>query len=149
MQWFSVSDKKNKKKTTVAIYSKMFTAHRRLQFKWTAFPLVCLPGAAVAFSVAAARCNGDEGGHQCQEGRHDVPQDLYSETRQCQVSWDRRPCFLRAAVNVDAQSGRARLARQRERRHNKPAKKSNTAPNIVFLSFNKFTFEMRNTHTHT
>lgn len=64
--------------------------------------LVCFPGAAVAFSAATARCNGDEGGHQCQEGRHDVPQDLYSETRQCQVSWDRRPCFLHAAVNVEA-----------------------------------------------
>ena len=30
-------------------------------------------GTPVALCVAEARCHGDEGGHQCQEGRHDVP----------------------------------------------------------------------------
>lgn len=47
-----------------------------------------LPGASVAVRVAKACCNGDEGRHQRQEGRHDVPQDLHPETRQCQVSRD-------------------------------------------------------------
>lgn len=47
-----------------------------------------LPGASVAVRVAKARRNGDEGRHQRQEGRHDVPQDLHPETRQCQVSQD-------------------------------------------------------------
>lgn len=117
---------------------------------FTAFPPVCLPGAAVAFRAAAARRNGDEGRHQCQEGRHDVPQDLYSETRQCQVSRDQRPCFLRAAVGVDAQSDRARLAiPRRQRRHIKPTQNSDMKPNIVFLSLNQFiSLEMRKSRTH-
>lgn len=42
-------------------------------------------GTSPALGAPAPRCHGDESGHKCQAGRHDVSQDLYSEARQCQV----------------------------------------------------------------
>lgn len=54
-------------------------------FAPNSLPSRLVAGTSPALGAAAPRCHGDEGGHKCQAGGHDVSQDLHSEARQRQV----------------------------------------------------------------